>query len=227
VAFEQINAFYKKKIFHFFFATPQKHDSLLDVKTEIMKWYNAYMDRVTGWYKKKVKDELFWIALCMAIFMNIDVFRLASGIWNDRGLQAVLIAQAEKAVSDSSYVDSQICDDLTPEARIKCIKEKYNELKLTDLPIGWISETKDVQSTDALQEVAFWKPDFWSGVKNLIQVNAKKYLSFWTIIGWLLTAFVLRQGAPFWFEALSKVVNLRGSGTRPAASTQPDKQHKP
>ncbi|HSD40064.1 MAG TPA: hypothetical protein VLC92_21370 [Rhodocyclaceae bacterium] len=36
------------------------------------------------------------------------------------------------------------------------------------------------------------------------------------IFGWLITASSALFGAPFWFDALQKVVNLRGSGTKTA-----------
>lgn len=35
-----------------------------------------------------------------------------------------------------------------------------------------------------------------------------------TILGWLLTALAITLGAPFWFDLLSKLISLRGSGTK-------------
>jgi hypothetical protein len=35
------------------------------------------------------------------------------------------------------------------------------------------------------------------------------------ILGWLLTAGALSLGAPFWFDVLSKFINIRGSGDKP------------
>ena len=37
-----------------------------------------------------------------------------------------------------------------------------------------------------------------------------------TIFGWLLTAFAVCLGAPFWFDMLNRLVNLRGTGANPA-----------
>ena len=36
------------------------------------------------------------------------------------------------------------------------------------------------------------------------------------IAGWLLTAAALSLGAPFWFDLLSKFMNVRGAGAKPA-----------
>jgi hypothetical protein len=37
--------------------------------------------------------------------------------------------------------------------------------------------------------------------------------------GWVLTALAVTLGAPFWFDLLNRLVNLRSSGRRPVAST--------
>jgi hypothetical protein len=35
------------------------------------------------------------------------------------------------------------------------------------------------------------------------------------IAGWLIMAFALAFGAPFWFDLLGKLVNIRKSGLKP------------
>ncbi|HUH99091.1 MAG TPA: hypothetical protein VLZ89_17150, partial [Anaerolineales bacterium] len=41
------------------------------------------------------------------------------------------------------------------------------------------------------------------------------------LLGLLITAAAGAQGSPFWFDLLKKLVNLRGSGTTPAAAPAP------
>ena len=44
----------------------------------------------------------------------------------------------------------------------------------------------------------------------------------WTaLFGWLATALMAGFGAPFWFELLGKLVNLRGVGIKPAPAAKP------
>ncbi|MBS1616466.1 MAG: hypothetical protein JST06_10160 [Bacteroidetes bacterium] len=38
-------------------------------------------------------------------------------------------------------------------------------------------------------------------------------------IGWLATVMAIMLGAPFWFDLLNKIANLRGSGSKPVSST--------
>ena len=35
---------------------------------------------------------------------------------------------------------------------------------------------------------------------------------FLSILGWLITALAISLGAPFWFDLLTKLVNIRGTG---------------
>jgi hypothetical protein len=38
----------------------------------------------------------------------------------------------------------------------------------------------------------------------------------WRVLGWILTAFGVSLGAPFWFNALQQMMGLRASGPKPA-----------
>jgi len=42
--------------------------------------------------------------------------------------------------------------------------------------------------------------------------------------GWLVTAISVLFGAPFWFDLLQRLVNLRGTGNKPAPATTPEKK---
>jgi hypothetical protein len=45
---------------------------------------------------------------------------------------------------------------------------------------------------------------------------------FETIIGWLITALAVTLGAPFWFDLLSKLISVRGVGSKASPTTDPD-----
>jgi hypothetical protein len=45
--------------------------------------------------------------------------------------------------------------------------------------------------------------------------------NIWLMIsGWLITALAISLGAPFWFDLLSKIIQLRAAGKTPDASTK-------
>lgn len=41
------------------------------------------------------------------------------------------------------------------------------------------------------------------------------------LVGWLITAFSVLFGAPFWFDILQNLVNLRGTGNKPTTAPAP------
>ena len=64
--------------------------------------------------------------------------------------------------------------------------------KLDELPVGWTRTPRDVVH---------------GGVWRVVTA----------IAGWLISIIALGLGAPFWFDALNRVVNLRQTGPRPNA----------
>jgi hypothetical protein len=42
----------------------------------------------------------------------------------------------------------------------------------------------------------------------------------WAVVGWLITGFAVSQGAPFWFDVLNKLVNMRATGDPPPTAAQ-------
>ena len=44
------------------------------------------------------------------------------------------------------------------------------------------------------------------------------------ILGWLITAFAVSLGAPFWFDLLNKFINVRASGKAPEEEPKPPKE---
>jgi hypothetical protein len=53
-----------------------------------------------------------------------------------------------------------------------------------------------------------------------------KSISGWQrrICGWIITAFAVTLGAPFWFDVLNKFINIRSSGIKPKLSVEEKKE---
>ena len=58
-----------------------------------------------------------------------------------------------------------------------------------------------------------WTPELWH----------RSDLTLWllSLAGWLVTAFAISLGAPFWFDLLQKLlnINVRGAGPKPASTS--------
>jgi hypothetical protein len=53
------------------------------------------------------------------------------------------------------------------------------------------------------------------------RVTFRSTRGIWTVVGWVVTAIATLFGAPFWFDALQRIVRLKGAGPSPSGK-RPD-----
>jgi hypothetical protein len=159
-------------------------------RRSIERSFDDVMDRVSGWYKRRVQLILFIVAITLTVAINADSYSIAQRLWKDPALRGAVVAQASQVVKNGKAECAQV-DAQTPktDAAANCVAEVKN----LGVPLGWSNATSP--------------HDTWSALGK--------------IIGLLVTGFALSLGAPFWFDLLGKVSNLRGAG--PAAPAADEK----
>lgn len=172
------------------------------VRNDVGKWFDEAMERVGGFYKKRVQRIIILVAVAVSIAFNADTIRIAKFLYNNPEAARQLADQASHVVSDTTLlrqVNEAIqlkSDTLRKESEIalKEIQEDLREIKVlsakiydTKLPLGWREDP--------------WLDLTWGWLEKLA--------------GLLLTAMAVSLGAPFWFEMLNKLVNLRNAGNKP------------
>ncbi len=152
-------------------------------RANIEKWYDSTMDRVSGWYKRSTQWALFWIALVLAVALNVNTITIADYLYRHTSERQAIVSLIEKAPQTAtSYSDATTrLDDL-------------------GLPMGWNhgwgSPTSHSQRCPPGSKAC--QPDIWQdGIAPLL--------------GWLLTAFAATLGAPFWFDILNQVMVVRST----------------
>lgn len=216
----------------------QSPRNLPDILEHIQDWYNNAQQRVSGWYKRKVQYFLLTIGMAMAVFLNIDTIAITNKLLQSQSLRDSIVNQAKTYLSTPPapglaltasaiapvYLTPTAAASITPAAgpsptaaafatptatfaangsvapqdyvaQFASLKGQFDQL---NIPLGW-------PDPDAPQSNDFW----------FLLVHNRDYL-FKKIIGILITALAVAQGAPFWFDLLNKVVNLRGSGKEPS-----------
>jgi hypothetical protein len=89
------------------------------------------------------------------------------------------------------------------------------------LPIGWQTEIYTPKDGEACA----WGIPSKKGCIQLKEPVANQSAGpLAKLLGLLLTALAISQGAPFWFDLLSKVSNQRGSGPAPATREEKAKE---
>lgn len=164
---------------------------------EIEEWYNEYMQRVNHAYKRFVKFPLWIVGFVFALIFNIDSVRITTELWNDGPLRNNIANMAEQFVDTTKTVDS-----------VSVTKQFFQELKKEmSLPIGWKYYKEDFNSTEQTIKSLFYTE------KNRSSDDGKT--SIWIafvllkLIGFSLTGLIASFGAPFWYDALQKIIGLK------------------
>jgi len=166
-------------------------DSLNKARENFEKWFDAGMDRVSGWYKRESKKIIFACALAVTLLLNADTISITQTLFRDPTMRAGLVATAQeiaKKPANHSPGENQ--------KNIALVKEEINRLQF---PLGW---------TKASVATLGWTKDSFSIWNALWRALMKA-------VGLFLTGLAVSIGAPFWFDMLNKIVNLRSTGTKP------------
>ncbi len=187
-------------------------EELNQFKTEIEVWFDRSMDRASGVYKRNAKGVAFLIGCVIAYVANADTLHIIGRLSKDTPLRNAITQSAGQAVSDPKNClnfNSQEQSTGQSSSKLDCIRNQVNEtLNPLTLPIG--------RSPDNLQQQEK-EGEGWN-----IKTNGWK-LSFSPLrrlIGWMISGLAISMGAPFWFELLGKIMNVRNTGPKPASTTK-------
>ncbi len=169
-------------------AVDQAGNDIHQARQNMEKWFDEGMGRVSGWYKRKIQWITFGYALLITIFLNVDTIAVTNALYRDSALRAGMVAAAQEIAKKPIGESSA----KRPEETIKEVKAELEKIRL---PIGW-----DISA----------KPE--SASKTPV------YDWIVRICGWIITAFAVTLGAPFWFDVLNKFINIRSSGIKPKLS---------
>ncbi len=200
--------------------TAQGESAVATARQNVEGWFNNSMDRLSGWYKRRAQNLALIIGLSLALVVNVDSLQIATQLWREPALRESLARQAEAFVQQN--------ETLPP---LDAAKQVDLQLQLAELniPVGWLgtplpaSRTGGVPTGFDTEKKCTLSPrsdiDLF-GIHVIDQcypiINTPRFndLTGWVlkIIGIFISGAATAQGAPFWFDILKKVVNIRSSG---------------
>jgi hypothetical protein len=155
---------------------------------KLAEWFDHAMDRVSGWYKRRVSMWIAIYGLVLVVVFNVDSVGIADSLWlSPVQRNVVATAAASQAKGKLPEVDTTVRD-----------------LKSLSLPLGW-----DFSGSPSSTGPAAAKDDPARSLPSSFKGWLAKLLGFAVSVG------ALTLGAPFWFDALGKLSNLRGAGKVP------------
>ena len=156
-------------------------DDVIRVRLNIEDWYNSAMDAFSGWYKRRTQYIVLALGLVLTILVNADTFAIGNALARNKALREALV----KGASDYEAVVQKAqagASGAAGQTPSQWLETKVAGLEPIGLPIGWRPE----------------------------DLRNPSYLAA-AIPGWLLTAFAVSLGAPFWFDLLNRVMIIRST----------------
>jgi hypothetical protein len=179
----------------------QNAGNLDQAQKNIETWFDDTMDRASGWFKRRTHMVTVLIAIFITVLTNADTLKLVRTLWLNPTQRALLLQQAEKRVADAKKEDSSAGEAVSVE-----YKDKNNPLRPTKIPKP--SKGEDLA---ALGEILGWS----NSGPQATWVNWPERL-----LGWFFTIVAVSLGAPFWFDTLNKLFDIRNAGKKPKTSEQ-------
>jgi len=167
--------------------------------------FNDRMARASGWYKRQAQWIALLIALGIAGVANADTIYVAGRLWTDDALRSSVVQSAQD-FHDARVKAQEAPASSTPGAGVpsaaagtagaddvaaaaKTFGKSVQDFESAGFPIGWPREI------DGCAEFCLM------------------------LAGWLITAFAVSLGSNFWFDVLSKALQIRGGGPKVSAVT--------
>ena len=173
------------------------------LEQEVQDWFDYSMQYASEVYQRKVKVISFVLGLILVLAFNVDSINIVDQLSKSEVLVDEFNSLAIQVIESNS--DISACAETSNDVGVKtCINSIQEQLTIAldnvdNLPIGW---------------------DFDHPLrKQFTPLNFPHIFN--AIIGWLISAIAVSMGAPFWFNVLKKLVNIKASQTPPANPATP------
>jgi hypothetical protein len=162
-------------------------------------WFNKQMDRVGGWYRRTAQWILLVFASVLCFGLNIDTVHIVTFFNGEAALATQLVSDittaTEATPSPSTSASPAVSSSPSPTTSPSQEEGAFEKAKRVDTAL----------TDHDLPLTAFINP----GGSRSLQAS----------FGDLITAAAFAMGAPFWFDLLGKLINVRMAGRKPKKST--------
>lgn len=170
-------------------------------RTSVESWYDNHMDRVSGWYKRRVAKITLVIGAILVLLLNINTLTIGRTLYSSSVVGTAVSTVAAKTTSCPAKEGTQQC--------LGDLQAQLSAATQAGLPIGWATAAvcaKPQTSCNWLDQRGIFSPSGGSGWETVL-----------VLVGFLITIIALTPGARFWFDLLGRLGSLRSTGPKPAS----------
>jgi hypothetical protein len=199
-------------------------------RRELEDWFDREMARVSGWYSRWTQWIMVAVGILLAVVLNISLVTIGKTLWTDPTLRSAVVAEAERAAEPSTPAPSGSAETstavapvtpstaTTPTSEVATATTNSGDVAPSTGDASGTSEQPDsptvTQAVSDLDELGLpigWSSTAWPGWDPFLLLH---------LIGMLMVGVAASFGAPFWFDLLNRVVNLRAAGKPPPTAAE-------
>ena len=195
--------------------------SVDEVRSNLENWFNSAMTRASTTYAAKMKTLSVFVALAIALAVNVDTLHIARTLWEDPIRREQISSEVsfsiqsgqlqsevnDAAEDDQGFTASQAQTEIGAEDVIGAGAELANRLQDIQslrLPIGWFLENVGIYSSD--HPVRSNPNNLWNYLPEN-NPDGWAMLLLGKLIGIAATVIAAAQGAPFWFGIVNRILS--------------------
>ncbi|HWT05899.1 MAG TPA: hypothetical protein VN224_09110, partial [Xanthomonadales bacterium] len=159
-------------------------------------WFDSQMDRVAGWYKRTAQWWLVGIGAFIVIVGGVDTIQIAKQAYASpviteafaAQMRAVVVNETKPQAGQPTPAPGATIPDDQRRAQASAVAKAVNDAlaKEPTIKVLWSKPSTDDAPGYALK-----------------------------VLGLLITIIAVSLGAPFWFDLLKCVINVRMAGEKP------------
>ena len=199
--------------------TEKKVSKMELFRAKIENWFDSSMSRMTGTLKKKYsRPATLLMAILVTVFLNADSIALAKYLYSNPEARTKIAMQGYNATTDSVLINE------VQKMKISTDTTTANAMTAQEIKRDLTKKMAEIDK--AKQGLSDVMPLTWKA-GELKNANGKfsALLLFSKITGLLATILAIMMGAPFWFDLLNKISNMRSTGAKPpVASSEEDRK---
>jgi hypothetical protein len=192
-----------------------RDNQLEAARNSVEAWFDQSMDQVKGVYKRRVQAWLFALALGVSLVIGADTIKIVKTLSTNATLRTFVANEAVQTTKPGGPLSMTAQESPASTQPISTTVVTTTSANTTTTTTNTTAPTISavVDEIEKLNQLfgysdmpKIFDPE-WPGA-----VESK-------IVGILITTLAVSLGAPFWFDLLQKVANIRAAGRRPESVT--------